>query len=293
MFTWIILCVTLAETAEIPDISSVPPDLQVPAMRDGDPQAGKRIRQVTPGYERTQVYHALYLPTDWKPERRYPVLVEFAGNGGYRNKFGDVSTGKLEDSRMGYGISAGAEFIWVCLPYLNNAGDATLTNWWGDSPTYDVRPTLEYCRRTVQFICEKYGGDPAKVILCGFSRGAIACNYVGLHDDETAKLWRGFIVFSHYDGVVEKWPYPGADRESARRRLQRLAGRPQFICAESSSVAGASLAATEMYLAATGEKARFMFVSTGFRNHSDAWLLCPSPARTKLREWLTNVLREE
>ena len=41
------------------------------------------------------------------------------------------------------------------------------------------------------------------VILCGFSRGAIGVNYIGLHDDQIAALWAGFITHDHYDGVLE------------------------------------------------------------------------------------------
>ena len=51
-------------------------------------------------------------------------------------------------------------------------------------------------------VCEQYGGDRAAVILTGFSRGAIACNYLGLHNEEIAGLWRAFIPYSHYDGVI-------------------------------------------------------------------------------------------
>ena len=60
-----------------------------------------------PQYSNTNVYHVTYLPTDWRPGKRYPVIVEYAGNGNYTNRFGDVSTGRVEDSRLGYGISAG------------------------------------------------------------------------------------------------------------------------------------------------------------------------------------------
>jgi len=41
---------------------------------------------------------------------------------------------------------------------------------------------------TVKMICEKYGGDSAKVFLAGFSRGSIACNYIGLHNNQIASL---------------------------------------------------------------------------------------------------------
>ena len=127
------------------------------------------------------------------------------------------------------------------------------------------------------------------MILVGFSRGAIACNFVGLHDDEIAKLWRAFVPYSHYDGVVTSWGYPHADRASALDRLKRLGDRPQFICAESGG--RASVEATRKYLESTGIDAPFTFQDIGFRNHNDAWVLRPSPARDALRARLADVVK--
>lgn len=280
------LAVTMA-AAELPDISSVSPDLAVPEMEMGAAAAGRRVRQTTPGWETTEVYHALYLPAEWNQEGRYPVIVEWAGNGDYHNAFGDVSTGRVEGSRLGYGMTAGQRCIWVCLPYLNGAGTANVIKWWGDAPGYDPEPTLRYARATVRHVTEKFGGDPARVILAGFSRGAIAANFLGLHDDETSRLWSAFVCYSQYDGV-RTWPYPGSDREAAFTRLQRLKGRPQFICGESTNAAE-----TERYLKDTGgwSFGAFTIVNTGFRNHNDAWVLRPGEARTRLRAWLDPLLR--
>lgn len=268
-----------------PDISTVTPDLTIPPLSAGKPAAGRRVKQILADWPGSQVYHVLHLPDDWRPGGCYPVLVEYAGNGGYTNQFGDVSTGRPEDSKLGYGLSAGRGFIWVCLPYLNEAGTALALQWWGDKPAYTAAPTLDYCRQAVARICREYGGDAERVILCGFSRGAIACNFLGLHDDATAKLWRAFVAFSHYDGV-RQWPYPGSDRASAFARLKRLGGRPQFICAESNGVEE-----TRRYLATHAPDGRFTFVSTGFRNHNDAWVLRPGEARSCLRQWLAEVVR--
>ena len=274
--------------AEAPDIRSVEPDLTIPKLETGQPDAGKRVKQTIPGYEQTRVYHVTYLPTDWVKGKRYPVLIEYAGNN-HRGAYGDISTGRPEGSNMGYGISGGRGFIWVCLPYLNAAGDDITLTWWGDSKNRTARPTLDYCHKTVPWICEKYGGDTDRVVLCGFSRGAIACNYLGLHDNETAKLWRAFIPYSHYDGIAT-WPYPASDRDSALTRLKRLAKRPQFICHE---VTGSrlNLAATKKWIESTSIKANLTFAETGFRNHNDAWLLRTSPAREHLRAWLKRVLQ--
>ena len=267
------------------DISSVKPDLILPSLTKGMPAPGKRVKQTHPDWKDTEVYHVIYLPKDWQPNKRYPVIVEYAGNGPFKNRFGDISAGHPEGSKMGYGISAGTGFIWVCIPYLNNAGNKNVTKWWGDRPKYNPQPTLDYCKKVVPWICANYGGELNSVILCGFSRGAIACNYLGLHDDVIAKLWRAFIPYSHYDGV-RRWPYPGSDQKSALQRLKRLKGRPQFICHEGEGVSG-----TQKFLDNAGIKGKFIFQATGFRNHNDGWLLRPSPARTAMRQWLAKSLK--
>ena len=174
--------------AEVPDIRSVELDLTIPRLETGQPDAGRRVKQTIPGYEQTGVYHVTYLPVDWVQGKSYPVLIEYAGNK-YHGANGDISTGRPEGSKMGYGISGGRGFIWVCLPYLNVNGDDIALTWWGDAKNRTARPTLDYCHKAVPWICKEYGGDPDRVILCGFSRGAIACNYLGLYDNETAKLW--------------------------------------------------------------------------------------------------------
>jgi hypothetical protein len=277
----ILLLLALLAQDAAPDLSTVPADLFTPGLTGDDPAAGLRVRRTSAGWEGTSVYHALYLPRDWKPGKRYPVIVEYAGNGGYKNAFGDVSNGTVEGSNLGYGLSGGEGFLWVCLPYVKTTGDRkeNAPTWWGD-----VEETKRYCRRTVADVCETYGGDPKKVVLAGFSRGAIACNYIGLHDDEIAGLWRAFLTFSHYDGERTTWGYPGADRESALQRLRRLKGRPQFISMEK------SVDALRTYVEGTGIRAPFTFQPIRFRNHSDAWVLRDIPERQAARDWLRKVL---
>jgi hypothetical protein len=277
--------IVVLPTHGAPDISLIKPDLVLPSLTKGVPTPGKRVKQTHPDWKDTEVYHVIYLPKDWQADKRYPLIIEYAGNGPYKNRFGDVSTGHPEGSKMGYGISGGTGFIWVCIPYLNNAGTANVIKWWGNAPKYDPKPTLDYCKKVVPWVCANYGGEVKSVILCGFSRGAIACNYLGLHDDAISKLWRAFIPYSHYDGV-RRWSYPGSDRESALVRLRRLGNRPQFICQE-----GSGVAATQNYLNGTGVKGRFAFHPTGFQNHNDAWLFRPSTARQEMRKWLEKSLK--
>ena len=97
-------------------------DLAVPGVVRDVPAPGRRARVTAPEYVGTEVHHLLYLPIDWAPGRTYPVIVEYAGNGPFRSRYGDVSTGEVAGSNLGYGISAGRGFIWLCLPFVNEAG---------------------------------------------------------------------------------------------------------------------------------------------------------------------------
>ncbi|MSU50483.1 MAG: hypothetical protein EXS37_15590 [Opitutus sp.] len=275
------MCNSAPSAGDLPDLSAVPPDLAVPEVTYGAPQPGRRVRQTTVGWEGTSVHHALYLPTDWRPGARYPVIVEYAGNGGYKNAFGDVSDGTVEGSRMGYGLAAGKGVIWICLPFVevDATGKRNAPKWWGD-----VEETKRYCLATVKATCAEFGGDPKKVVVAGFSRGSIAGNFIGLHDDAIAALWCGFFCHSHYDGVRENWPYPGADRVSAAARLRRLNGRPQWISHEG------SVAPTQEYLRGTGIAGAFTFETLNFRNHSGDWVLRDVPERRAARRWLEKIL---
>ena len=267
--------------AEPPNLHAIPSDLTVPPWTEGPPAAGRRVKQTNPGYEGWDLYHVLYLPVDWQPGGKYPVMVEYAGNGGYKNAGGDVCTGRVEDCKLGYGLSAGRGMIWVCLPYVNREEKKAQLQWWGDAEA-----TAAYCVQTVNSICREFGGERSAVILTGFSRGAIACNYIGLRNDEIAPLWRAMMPHSHYDGV-RKWPYADSDAASAATRLARLAGRPQFISNEN------SVEPTRDYLRQHAPGGKFTFAALPYPNHTDEWVLKDIPERTRARAWLAEVLRPQ
>jgi hypothetical protein len=255
------------------ELRDVKPDLTIPAVAAGAPAPGKRVRQVLDGYGGTEVHHLLYLPTDWEGDRRYPVIVEYAGNR-WRE-----SAGTVEGCSLGYGISGGEGVIWLCLPFVDKEKGTHATQWWGD-----VGATVDYCKRAVRKVCAEHGGDPDRVVLGGFSRGAIACNFIGLHDDEIAALWRGFICHSHYEGVR---PWPGGTPEGAAERLKRLGKRPQFISHEG------SVEATKDYLEKACPDGNFTYQALPFPDHTDAWVLRDLPPRQVLREWFWRMVESE
>ncbi|MEC9092851.1 MAG: hypothetical protein VX438_09120, partial [Planctomycetota bacterium] len=258
-------------------------DLAVPRMLEAKAAPGKRVREQLPAYKGTNVYHSLYLPTNYQrgSGKTYPVIFEYAGNGPYQNQLGDRCTGKVEHCSMGYGISAGKDFIWICLPFVSHDGKRNQEKWWGE-----INASVAYCKAAVSHAVQNYQVDRRHVFLCGFSRGAIACNYIGLHDDEIAKLWCGMICHSHYDGV-RNWNYADSDRSSALRRLQRLGKTPQWISQEKSTKE------TRRFIDEAGVKGNFTYMDLPFANHTDQWLLKKIPQRENLREWVQEILTEK
>lgn len=252
-------------------------DLTVPSVTlVGSATPGKRVRQVlsdymqlTNGKQCTQIHHLLYLPSDWQPsEKKYPIIVEYAGNK-WR-----TSQGTVEGSSLAYGMTAGVGSIIISMPFVDTASGRNQVTWWGN-----VDATLDYCQQVVAAVCDKYGGDCDNVFLAGFSRGSIGCNYIGLHNDEIAKLWKGFICHSHYDGVAS------FKSSGYQDRLARLKGRPQWISNEGSTDK------QETYLKTAAPDGDFTFqaLQAGF-GHTDQWTLYNVAERDALRRWYQRVI---
>lgn len=199
------------------------------------PLPGHQIAEIAPNYAaaaNTDIFHLVQRPSNWQPDRTHPVIVEYAPNRWPR--FGLDGTQK--DARMGSALSQGRDYLWIVLPFIDSKGTESLaddtyqTEWWGHGPgNGDVGATVDYVKDHLHGIIDQHGGDPDDVTLVGFSRGAIATNFVGLADDEIAGYWSAFYAAEHYDGVNTAWDYGGAGRADALRRLARLNGRPQLV----------------------------------------------------------------
>jgi hypothetical protein len=264
---------------ELKDINTVPFDLTIPGITNEPPAAGKRVKQKLENFADMDVYHILYLPDNWGKGKHYPVIVEYPGNGPFNNQYGDVCSGKPDDAHLGYGIGGGKDFIWIAVPFISLDGQQNQLKWWGD-----VEASVNYTINVVKKVCSDFGGDESLVFIAGFSRGAIGCNYIGLHNDEIADLWCAFILFSHYDGVTN-WGYADCDKESATRRLERLKGRPQLIMHENKGTKDA-----QEFIESTGIKGNFTYLNIPYRNHNDKWVLQNIPERQFLREWVAEVI---
>ena len=262
-------------------------DLVTPTMTDAAPAAGRRVRQTAPEYIGTKVYHALYLPTDWKPDGSYPVIVEYTGNYWPPGN----SSGQVKDANLGYGISGGRGFIWVCMPYIEVNRKQNAVTWWGDK-----QATVDYCKVNLPRICKRFGGDPDNMFICGFSRGAIGSSYIGLADDKIAAFWKGMFTHDHFDGQ-RNWNYPDSDRAAALQRLARLKGRPVLVCDQQGSRLNTH------FLKQHADLARVTFLEVPTQKifhipegqiihpHTDLWMHRESIYRQRAREWLHNILK--
>ena len=112
--------------------------LEVPNVEFSKPKAGKRVAYNL--NEDSNLYSVLYLPKNYKPYKKYPVIVEFPGNIYYTNTV--YSTGKPEHCVIGYGITKGKDAIWVSMPFVDYKKDEIAVSGWGnpdDTADYTVK----------------------------------------------------------------------------------------------------------------------------------------------------------
>jgi hypothetical protein len=261
------------------------------------PAAGLRFRELDPLYAAAgnrELTHTVYLPRDWKSDGSLPLLVEYAGN----RYQGAGLDGRLEldgrnaGARMGYHLSgapgsaiSGVGCIWVTMPFIrcdraapdDPARHREADQWYGSDPgdhsaaaiddRLGQRLAIGYLRRNLPAICARHGGDPQRVVLCGFSRGAIAGGFIGRADDATAALFRGFILHAHHDasGQPLSPPDPGG------RRCARAVGRPSFLSVGDQDDGRASTEGGAAALRAAGADVE-LHIIPGIP-HTDEWLL--------------------
>jgi hypothetical protein len=272
-------------------------DLALPPLTSGEPQPGKRAAVIAPEYTGTKVRHLIALPDDWTPDwkargKSWPVIAEYTGN--YFPTSG--STGEVEGAGLGYGVSRG-KAIWVVLPYVAKDHQKNEITWWGD-----IAATVGYAKTNIPRICAEFGGDPKKVVLCGFSRGAIGVSFLGLHNDDVAKLWCGLWAHDHFDGMLEwkghTWGSPLVRyREEASVRVRRLQGRPLLV-----SQASAQTRRFIDALAPSGVTCLTVDMGAHFGTfpnelakhpHNDRWPLRDGDATRTARAWFERVTATE
>ena len=153
--------------------------------------------------------------------------------------------------------------------------------------------TIAYTKEAVRSMCDRYGADPARVVLFGFSRSAIGASFIGLHDDTIAPLWRALLCYDGWESPADmtrdwyrhgqtSYNYDPADFDGAgaAQRFQRLAGRPLFILGGRGAVETLN----------AGPRFPVELLGKTHRNHNVSWALRDTPERAAVRAWLARVL---
>ncbi len=253
-----------------PEWKRPPGRMNVPAVEDSAPAPGKRVRYRPSGDETSPIYSVLNLPEDWQPGRKYPVIVEYPGN----IFFAPVcySTGLPEQCVIGYGMTQGKGAICLGMPFVDRAAGKVVENAWGNAGD-----TADYVLRTVAEICDKFGGDRENIVLTGFSRGAIACGYIGLLNDDIAALWKGFHACQHYDGGG----WNGATLPGALERAARFKGKAVFHTDNSPD---------KFQSVMDVMKTKVTWAQSGLGFHSTAMFLDGRSSTRQLREWFWQLV---
>ena len=244
--------------------------IDVPVVENSAPAPGKRVRYRLPGDEATGIYSVLNLPNDWQPGKKYPVIVEYPGNIFYTPAC--YSTGLPEQCVIGYGMTKGKGAICLGMPFVDRATGKVVENGWGNADE-----TADYAMRMVAEVCAKFGGDRENVVLTGFSRGAIACGYIGLRDDRIAALWKGFHACQHYDG--DGWN--GATLPGAIERAARFQGKAVFQTDNSQD---------QFQPVMDVMKTKVTWAQSGLDTHSTAMFLDDRPSTQQLRDWFWQLV---
>ncbi|WP_218939717.1 hypothetical protein [Lutibacter citreus] len=243
--------------------------LVVPNMELCNPKPGKRVAYKLD--KNSNLYAVLYLPKNFKHNKKYPVIVEFPGNIYYTNTV--YSTGRPEQCVIGYGMAKGENAIWVSMPFVDYKKDEIAVSGWGNPDD-----TADYTVKIVNEIAEKFGGDKNNLILTGFSRGAIACGYIGLRNDTIAGLWKGIHACQHYDG--DGWG--GSEMDDAIERLKRFKGESFF---ETDNAKG-----DEPKNMLSNATVKTTFVNSGLSAHACDMFLDNRPSTLDLRKWFKNLV---
>ncbi|NJB81341.1 alpha/beta hydrolase family protein [Wenyingzhuangia aestuarii] len=245
--------------------------LEVPDMILKKPTAGLRVKYKLDN--NSELYSALFLPKKWTPKKKLPIIVEFPGNEFYTNNC--YSSGSPEDCTIGYGMSKG-NAIWVSLPFVNYKTGKTAPSGWGNP-----EDTVDYTLKVVDHIIKKFNGDPNNVFLTGFSRGAIACGFIGLRNKSIANTWKGIHMCQHYDG--DGWG--GSKLNDAILRLQNLNGTKIFHTDNIKKN-------KELQKMLADQNVDVTSAESDLNTHACAMFLDNRPSTLKLRKWYQDLLKK-
>lgn len=244
--------------------------LIVPSLSEGEPSAGKKVRV----YLAESLYYTVYLPYEYDSYKKWPVIFELPG-AKYSAKGYELS-GYPDEITMGYGLSKGKDYILVCAPILY---DKNKINFWDAckrNPEW-LKNTTDCWLTILNDLNHRFSIDNDNIILCGFSRGAIATIYIGNSTDEISKKWKAYYAHDWFDGG-----------EGIDIRLDRTNNKRVLITCREGWCAPWQLS-MNAYKYLLKKKWPVTFFDIPNISHTTNWLLEDSDYANRARIWLMEV----
>ena len=160
----------------------------------------------------------------------------------------------------------------MSLPFVDRSAGVIAEGGWGVPDD-----TAAYAVAMVEHVVREFAADPANVVLTGFSRGALACGFIGLRDERIAALWKGFHACQHYDG--DGWN--GATEAGALERARRFRGRAVFQTDNSRAKFQRVMDAMSVPVT---------WADSGLGAHATAMFLDDRPSTQALRRWFNDLV---
>ena len=149
-------------------------------------------------------------------------------------------------------------------------------------------PTLVE-ERNLQCTILRFNIDNNRVVLSGFSRGAISISYLGNSNDEISSIWTAYFAHAHFDGCCQN--IPGNPKE----RINRMRGKKTLIAVGKNDIA--QKCSKNAYLQLDALKFPVTYIeipdihTDKWKNlaHNPFWILHESQATEAARNWLKNL----
>lgn len=239
----------------------------IPKIGINGPEIGKRCRIYLKEYD--NVYYLIYLPYNYEDTRKFPIIFESPANP-Y-----NPTCGLPEDIYMGYGITQGYDYIWVCAPIVDTE-DKIIGSYWGKDPLSTVQCWISIIRD----VKSKYRIDDSNIVLCGFSRGAISCCYIGNYTEEISKIWSSYFCHAHFDGCCQ------SVLGSSSERINRIGNRKVLITVGENDYA--KICSQRSYEKLLKSEINVNYIEIPGVDHSPNWILDETESTNKAREWLNS-----
>ncbi|MEI8364783.1 MAG: hypothetical protein WCF65_00025 [Parachlamydiaceae bacterium] len=259
----VMLCFSLASHVDIGALA-------VPAVEEGLPEAGKRVRVYLSRYP--GAYYVLFLPYNFTGTSMLPLIFESPGN-----FFEESLCGLPEGACLGYGLTRGMDYIWVSVPFVDDNG-LILEKYWGENPL----STVNFWLAVLADLNMKFRVDRGKVVLAGFSRGAVSTIYIGNYNSIISSKWSAYFAHAHFDGCCQ------TVLGNTNERIKRIKDNKVLITVGGDDPAKQCSKEAYEKLIEKGYSATYLEIPN--LGHSPAWILEESEAADEARSWLKSLL---